>query len=257
LSILHLGAEMTLIQVPVVRTTPTQKEFIKAVTKVLFERNNKVPKKETVGVIFSQFGLETGLGKNCYNYNLGNIKARDIPGMDIKFMALTGVWEIINGIRVELKAQDPGSWFRAFDTLEDGIKYHMKFLNNSRYNSCWESLEAGDPAKFASVLRKCGYYTAPESDYVKGMQRYFNSYMKSTDFEDGLKELGYTENVTVLPEVEIVGSPDFVKSDSQQNMASLVIVNPVKTSWVDTLLSILGKINFSKISEVLMSLLKK
>lgn len=75
----------------------------------------------------------------------------------------------------------------AFPTLADGVAHYLKFLKGGRYNSCWKFIEAGQPANFVSSIKKLGYFTAPEADYIKLMNVFYNRYMKATYYEDALK----------------------------------------------------------------------
>src|SRR6185312_12166084 len=101
-------------KVPAVKTQFSTEDLVKAL--VIAWKNNfgQFPKKEQIGVLYSQWGIETGEGKSCWNFNIGNIKAVDDPNAEIEYCALTGVWEIIKAQKVILSADNPGAWFRSF-----------------------------------------------------------------------------------------------------------------------------------------------
>src|ERR1700690_207020 len=151
--------------VTTVKTTPTIPNFIKSVIVSYNKMYNTVPSKEAVGILFSQWSIETGQGKNCYNWNLGNVKYVQANG-DVPYMALSGVWEIVNGIRIEIPITNPGAWFRSFEVLDEGMEFYLGFIKNGRYASAWPCMQAGDVAGYAHQLRLHGYYTASEASYV-------------------------------------------------------------------------------------------
>jgi flagellar protein FlgJ len=90
---------------------------------------------------------------------------------------LKNVWEIIGGKKVIFQPPHQATWFRAFPTLADGVAHHLDFLRNHRYKASWSAVDAGNPAAFAHLLKVAGYYTAPEADYIKLMNVYFNKFM--------------------------------------------------------------------------------
>lgn len=169
--------------VPTVRTKFSTQDLTKSLIESWHDSYNELPKKEQIGVIFSQWALETGLGNSCWNFNLGNVKAVDDPNSIIEYCMLSNVWEIINGQKVIFQPPHPATWFRAFPTLKDGVMFHLDFLKNHRYKSSWSAIEAGDPAQFAHLLKMQHYYTAPEADYVKAMNIYFKKFMADPTFE--------------------------------------------------------------------------
>src|ERR1700745_3607920 len=114
--------------VPTVRTSCTDTELCKAFILVWQKLFNEIPKKASIGVIVAQHDLETGSGNSCWNWNLGNIKYVAANGA-VDYCALHGVWEIVNGKRIELQSTDPGSWFRSFPTLKEGIVFYIEFIN--------------------------------------------------------------------------------------------------------------------------------
>ena len=172
-----------LVRVATVRTSFKIEDFIDSLIKAWYEQYGSNPIKSQIAVIYAQWGLETGLGAFCWNNNIGNIKAFDVPGTTVEYCALNGVWEIINGKRIVLSSEDPGAWFRSFRTLDLGVAHHIDLLRNRRYKTAWLAVEQGNPAQFAHLLKQQGYYTAPEADYIKAMQYYFNKFMNDTIFE--------------------------------------------------------------------------
>lgn len=179
-------------KVPTIKTTYTTLELCKSLIsswKNLTE--GQLPSKEAIGIVYSQHSIETGRGNYCWNNNLGNIKASDVPNQEIEYMSLNGVWEIINGVRVELPPENPGSWFRSFPDLISGCEFYLDFLKNHRYKDAWISIENGDVVGFATTLKNKGYYTAPLQDYINGMNSYFFSYTKSAVYEQAIQEMDF------------------------------------------------------------------
>lgn len=169
-----------------VKTTCSKSELIKGFVDGWIKQFNQIPSKESIGVLYAQNSLETGGTKYMWNWNIGNVKAVDKPGETVEYCVLNNVWEIINGKRIILSPNDPGSWFRSFPTLADGVAHHFNFLKNNRYKHAWTAVESGNPAAFAHLLKVAGYYTASEADYIKLMNSFFNSYMKSNDYENAV-----------------------------------------------------------------------
>jgi hypothetical protein len=193
--------------VPTIQTKYSQIELCAALIGAWEELLGTTPSKAAIGIIVAQHGIETGGGNFAWNNNLGNVKAVDIPGQVVEYMALRGVWEIVNGIRVEIPADKPGAWFRSFHDLHAGAKFHLDLLRNHRYKTSWPAIERGDLVGFATTLRNQGYYTAPLKDYVAGMTRYFNPYMKSTDYEHALASLDPGNAPPLQPWVTIDPEP--------------------------------------------------
>lgn len=148
----------------------------------------------------AQFMAETGSGKFCFNWNLGNVKA----GANDPHMYLRNVWECdsragaeaqvakANGLAHiatadEIKAHGwkcpntvvvfdpphPQCRFRAYASLQDGaqrwLAHHQRIAKgNAGYVT---ALNAGDIGSVAHALKQARYYTAAEADYAKLMTR--------------------------------------------------------------------------------------
>lgn len=212
-------------RVPTVRTNFSSPDFVKCLVEVWREQYKQIPQKKQIAVMWAQWALETGQGGSCWNFNIGNVKAKDNPNETIEYCALVGVWEIVNGKKIILTQEDPGSWFRSFPTLKDGVNFHLNFLRNKRYKIAWSAVEAGDPALFSKLLRQQGYYTASEEHYTKAVVAYYNKFFQNKWFEQAVEELTATtvapapepklEPVDlVLPKVNVDYEPKF-KEDSE------------------------------------------
>ncbi len=214
--------------VPTIRTTCTTQELCKAIMEGWYNLFGAIlPSKSTVGIFISQIGLETGGQYNQWNWNLGNIKYVSSNG-DEPYIALNGVWEIINGQKVMIPVTDPGAWFRSFPTLNDGITFYLNFLKNGRYSQAFIAATQGDLSAFAHQLRIAGYYTASEESYLNGMMGYYNLYNNSGNYENAIAE--FHGNVINFP-------PDYQPVDlTQSNSNNTVITVPANTGWTSSLL---------------------
>jgi hypothetical protein len=196
--------------VPTVKTKYSVSEMIEGFVKGWHEQFNELPSKESVGVLFAQWSLETGQGGSCWNSNFGNVKC-NVASADssVKFCYLSNVWETNkDGEKVYYQPPSIQCAFRAFDSLEDGMAFYLGFIKNGRYASAWTAVELGSPEAFAHLLKVKGYYTAPEADYTKAMSYYFKIYMKDTTFE---KVVATLQPAVVQPiEVPVAPSPDQV-----------------------------------------------
>ena len=89
-----------LVLVPTIKTSFTVFDFTKAFIAAWYKLYGVYPNKKSIAVIYGQWGVETGVGQFCWNWNIGNSKVVDIPGKEIKYVALVGVWEIVNGRKI-------------------------------------------------------------------------------------------------------------------------------------------------------------
>lgn len=198
---------MTAKCVPAVKTTYNQQQVIQAFVTAWFKQFNEIPKKESIGVLFSQNAIETGGTVSMWNNNVGNVKFVPNQNQDAdngkEYMMLTNVWEMIGGVKKYYQPPDPATWFRSFPSLADGIAEHLDFLKNHRYKSSWSAVESGNPGAFAHLLKINKYYTADEADYVKGMNYFFKKYMADQTYELTVKEL-------TKPPVSTTGTVGFI-----------------------------------------------
>jgi hypothetical protein len=146
----------------------------------------------------AQFMAETGGGRFCFNWNLGNVKA----GANDPHMYLQNVWECdtaagaaaqvqkANGLAHIATAQEikQHGWrcadtvvvfqpphaqcrFRAYPTLATGAQLWVgrhKKIGTAQVDYL-KVINLGDIAAVAHCLKVARYYTAPEADYAKGM----------------------------------------------------------------------------------------
>jgi hypothetical protein len=145
---------------------------------------SETPKHESLCVLLAQWALETGRGKSCFNYNLGNVKSREGDGYDFTFFSTTENlpleaaqrWLDSGDRRVRILSKGtavacilflpdhPGCRFRSFSTLAEGGIDYLKLLH-SRFSAAWPAVLLGDARCFARELKRARYYTADEQPY--------------------------------------------------------------------------------------------
>ena len=176
-------------------TTPTPRQVVDMLLS-----NWSALTENGARTLTAQFMAETGGGKYCFNWNLGNVKA----GANGPHMYLRNVWECdsqagaeaqvakANGLAriataAEIKAHGwkcpnvtvvfdpphPQCRFRAYASLQDGAQrwlgHHQRIAKgNSGYVA---ALNAGDIGSVAHALKQARYYTAGEADYARSMTR--------------------------------------------------------------------------------------
>ena len=118
------------------------------------------PTREQLLVLMAQWAFETNNGGQSNNWNLAGIKHVAGDGHDY---ANYPTREFLNGEWVNLDAD-----FRAYKTLEDAAADYLYELH-SRFGFAWPAVENGDVQDFAHRLKLRGYYTAPESQYSRGL----------------------------------------------------------------------------------------
>ena len=225
-------------QVPITRTVITLRDYARA---VLAKWGGGLrPSKASVAVLWAQYCIETG-GANCWNYNIGNVKARAGDGYD--FHCLRGVWEgfpvaeaqrlIASGealadpskdhaaaidpkgegkrISVVFQPPHPQTRFRAFYSLEEAMGDHLALLQK-RFASAWGAVLAGDYKAFAAQLKARGYFTASAEAYAAGMRRPYEDFLFSTGYDDALATMAIdsTPTLPATPSEETTGSGGIV-----------------------------------------------
>lgn len=164
--------------IPTRRTQQTPREVFEAICDAWPRVIGGEPSRESVLVLLSQWSIETGDGRSCWNFNLGNVKR--VKGQPWTW--LNSVWEILGGKKVVFQPPHPQTHFRAFHTAEDGAEAYLQFLH-TRFARSWPAVMQGDPAAFAHALKLQGYYTAPEEAYVRAIRGRFDHFAKTIPAE--------------------------------------------------------------------------
>lgn len=192
-----------------VRTEVSEPQMAQAVIEAWKSMFGSAPAKEQVAMIMAQNNLETGHRKSMWNYNVGNITT-DGKGQFDYFDDLTTDEQI-----------SPGNWkkmnlkYRAYPTLEDGVRDYMRLLSNSkgRYARAWENVVNPDPVAFSKALKAGGYYTANEAPYTRTLTSLFNSFNKSDNYE-----LAMSGKVPPLKNQRLTNSPVPSSGESAPNI---------------------------------------
>jgi hypothetical protein len=185
-------------ELPVKRTAPPAADVVKMLHQSWPELN-----EEGARVLTAQFMHETGEGKYCFNWNLGNVKCKK-DETNVPHHYLKDTWEILGKdgavamckqagglayIASETEAKQHG-WshssgkvvavfepphyacrFRSYASLEDGaarwITHHRAVAG--KFSTYIDTLNKGDCAATANILKRASYYTGSEGDYAKNM----------------------------------------------------------------------------------------
>lgn len=73
------------VNVALERTLVTRDEFAKAVVIACPNVLGSQANDEVTSVLWAQYMIETG-GRNCWNWNIGNVKKRDGDGFDYHYL---------------------------------------------------------------------------------------------------------------------------------------------------------------------------
>lgn len=149
------------------------------------------PPVAALEIITAQWAIETGWGKSCHCWNLGNAKAKVGGAYDWTFFTcgeelpektaraeaardqrVTIVRQYTTGGRamasVRIVPEHPWCCFRAFPSLTEGATDHLVLLHR-RFPDAFDAAQRGDATGFASALKRAGYYTASVESYTKGL----------------------------------------------------------------------------------------
>lgn len=167
---------------------------------IVWEEMDVEPKRAAIELKVAHINVEVGTKfESCHCYNLGNIKALVLGvhgwtgdytmftcGEEVtqkqfirirdqysdNSMCLTIMGEYVkNNIKMySIRIQPPHPWsrFRAFHSLEDGVRSQLLYLEH--HQLVLNALETGDVVKYNSALHNAGYYTADTRVYLKALR---------------------------------------------------------------------------------------
>lgn len=179
------------------RTTPTARDVVTMLMAAWSDLTQNGAR-----TLAAQFMAETGSGRYCFNWNLGNVKA----GPNEPHMYLRGVWEVDSVAGAQTQVANAGGlahvasddeikkhgWgcragesiavfdpphpqcrFRAYGSLTEGAKRWLgRYQKIAQRNADFlTSLNNGDTAAVAHLLKQTHYYTADEDKYASAMAR--------------------------------------------------------------------------------------
>ncbi|HLW90166.1 MAG TPA: SH3 domain-containing protein [Roseiarcus sp.] len=181
-------------EVSVARTTPAIDQTVASLLTAWSDL-----KQNGARTLTAQYMFETGGGKYCFNWNLGNAKAAN---PNVLHMYLANVWECYARTEADaVVAQSAGlariatadeikthGWscpdtvvvfsppsaqcrFRAFDSLTDGAQFWCGYFKNlaAKEPTFLTTLNTGDVAAVTHALKVANYYSASEAAYAQGV----------------------------------------------------------------------------------------
>lgn len=200
-----------------VKTPMEFEKAAKCLKWALETRLGQDPSHEVLGLALAKTALETGRWSSIWNSNWGNVKASDTyEGMYTCFTLnellmrggkLTAVWfapegELTGnpakggkliGKPLAIPPGHPQTRMRAFANNYDGADQYVEFVANGRYKKAWAALLTGNAKDYVHELKVAGYFTAIESEYLKGvaaLQREFVARLKGlTEIPDATGDL--------------------------------------------------------------------
>lgn len=156
-------------EIPDKLTEVTPAEFYAALRELTHGTTEPLGRTSLL-VLAAQFAFETGGGKACHCFNLGNVKCP--PSDTVHDYTLFRCSEIIGGKEIFFDPPNPACRFRAFQTLEQGAADYYAEMRH-QFASAWSAVVAGDPDAFAAKLKAAHYYTADEAVYAAGLRRWY------------------------------------------------------------------------------------
>lgn len=186
-------------EVPVKRTSPAPGDVV-----AMLERNWAELTETGARTLTAQFMHETGEGRSCWNWNLGNVKCKK-DETNVPHHYLKGTWEILSesaGNQLAAESQglayiataeeakkrgwtaaagkvvavfEPPHWiarFKSYASLEDGAKRWISHHRGvaGRFPTYIATLNTGDCVTVANLLHRAKYYTGSEGIYARSME---------------------------------------------------------------------------------------
>lgn len=177
-----------------VKTTITSLDFIEAIIIAWKTKFNEEISENSAYIICAKYSLETGFGKSCWNFNIGNIKKAINDSHQDGYFQLPGTWEIINGKKVIFPPEHPASYFRHYNKLSDAMIDYLQFVSSKNYEEAFKALKTGDPAAYTKALKRAKYYTAPEEEYTKAVVSIFNDLKRKNLYPQAMLKIDLVNN---------------------------------------------------------------
>lgn len=155
-------------EVPNVTTPFAPAQLVAAVQAAYCAQLGHDPTHATLAILCAHVALETGNGRACEDWDVGNFKAAASGDWDS-----FPTWEMVNGVRVPMVCK-----FAAFASLEQGVEAYLVAMY-TRWTLAWSAAVAGDAEGFALGLhdqKPYPYYTADPASYVAGVSRWASYY---------------------------------------------------------------------------------
>lgn len=128
---------------------------------------------ETLAILCAQIFFECGRGKECWNYNLGNVKRT-------KGHAWTAYKcsEYINSKLTYFQPPHPQTHFNAYQSLPEAAQEHLRFLAGDRYQDALDRANNCDAVGYCMSLKKAGYYTDTLEHYTNTLVSIFKEILR-------------------------------------------------------------------------------
>lgn len=150
-------------------------------------------------ILLGQMALETARFEATMNYNFGGVKcspkwpgcwqhftttehfaeaeaARYIaeapPGTKVERIGVDDTGKVI----LRFSGRHPMTKFRAYETLDDAVASHVRFLLGARYRNAVHLAMAGRADDYAQALRVAGYYTGDAATYARSVRKLAREY---------------------------------------------------------------------------------
>lgn len=152
-----------------------------------------------VVILLGQMALETGRFQSTMNYNFGGVKCSPkwggcwqhftttehfAEGEAARYIAEAPAGTKVERIGVDdtgkiilrFSGRHPMNKFRAYETLDDAVASHVRFLLGPRYRTAVHLAMAGRPDDYAQALRSAGYYTGDAATYARNVRQLAREY---------------------------------------------------------------------------------
>lgn len=166
--------------IPPEKTFFTEHDLATAIQVGFRQHFQKEVSIDTLAVLWAQFALECGRGKQCYNWNIGNIKR--LKGHPWTMYRCS---EIIDGKEIFFDPPHPQTHFCAYQSLNEAVTEHLKFLTQPKYSKALKAAIDENSEQYVLELKKVGYFTASVNLYLKAVNSLYLEFIKkySIDFE--------------------------------------------------------------------------
>lgn len=208
-------------RLPPQRTPWTTQELFTALGTAWSHYFNSSATREQLCLLLAHVVFETGWGRGCWNFNLGNAKSVVGDGYDYTFFACTEDMSIAQAKalvdnphaigRIEVVSttaagratcrffpDHPACRFRAFRTLPLGCLDYLtllvrRFSDANPERDAWRAVLAADPSAFCHALKLKNYYTADEGIYTRQVVGTYQSLLQKNFDMSGIADLDAEE----------------------------------------------------------------
>jgi flagellum-specific peptidoglycan hydrolase FlgJ len=156
-----------------------------------------LPDRRVLHIIHAQSALETGHWKSLYNYNLGGAKKHGVcdwtyfttterfshaiadkyvasskPGSEVTIIKVDPAYKTL-----KFSGKQQMNCFASWENLDSAAKDHLSMLFR-KFPKAIDRAKAGDAEGYVKELKKAGYFTASEEEYMRAVGSISRSYTK-------------------------------------------------------------------------------